>query len=168
MPISKFPLPPDLDSNFNEKNPFKVLFLGSLFSHLHKGAINDICKAISSLSRDGHPVIFNLYGQRVPVDFLSSEINGKSIKHHGEVPPADRFKIMHQHHAFVVPSTFDPDLANEYRYSIPTKLPELLASGRPTIIYGPDIMESYRFCNDNDCGFLIKNRSIEIISSEIP
>ncbi len=161
------PLSPDIDSSFNHENPFKVLFLGSLFSHLHKGAINDICKAISSLSREGYPVIFNLYGQRVPVDFLSSEIDGKSIKHHGEVPPADRFKIMHQHHAFVVPSTFDPDLANEYCYSIPTKLPELLASGRPTIIYGPASMESHRFCNDNNCGFLIKDRSIEMLQNTL-
>lgn len=161
------PLPSAINSNFNKKNPFKVLFLGSLFSHLHKGAINDICNAIISLNHDGHPVIFNLYGQRVPVNFLSSELENRSINHHGEVPPADRFNIMNQHHAFVVPSTFDPDLANEYCFSIPTKLPELLASGRPTIIYGPDIMESHRFCNDNDCGFLIKDRSIEILKNTL-
>ncbi len=165
--FKNLPLPPGTDSNFNQENPFKVLFLGSLFSHLHKGAINDICKAISSLNQDGHPVIFNLYGQRVPVNFLSSEIDGKSINHLGEVPPDDRFNIMNQHHVFVVPSSFDPDLANEYCFSIPTKLPELLASGRPTIIYGPDFMESHRFCNDNDCGFLIKDRSIEILKNTL-
>lgn len=151
------------DFKFNAHNPFKILFLGSLFSHLHEGAINDICKAAKELSKQGQPLVFNLYGQRVPSDFLNSEIDGKSVRHHGEVPAAKRFKIMEEHHVFVVPSTFDSDLANEYSFSIPTKLSELLASGRPTIIYGPDIMEAHRFCKDNDCGYLIDKRSVDML-----
>ena len=115
------------------------------------------------MSKQGQPLVFNLYGQRVPSDFLNSEIDGKSVRHHGEVPAAKRFKIMEEHHVFVVPSTFDSDLANEYSFSIPTKLSELLASGRPTIIYGPDIMEAHRFCKDNDCGYLIDQRSVDML-----
>jgi len=151
------------DFKFNAHNPFKILFLGSLFSHLHEGAINDICKATKELNKQGQPLIFNLYGQRVPSDFLNSEIDGKSVRHHGEVPAAKRFKIMEEHHVFVVPSTFDSDLANEYSFSIPTKLSELLASGRPTIIYGPDIMEAHRFCKDNECGYVIDKRSVDML-----
>lgn len=157
--------PRDADLIFSHKNPFKILFLGSLFSHLHEGAINDVCSAVSNLATDGFPIVFNLYGQRVPVSFLTDEIDGISIKHHGEVHPDERFKIMQQHHVFVVPATFNPELADEYRYSIPTKLPELLASGRPTLIYGPEAMESYRFCKDNDCGYLISERSIEVLKN---
>ena len=66
---------------------------------------------------------------------------------------------MQEHHVFVVPSAFDSNLADEYCFSIPTKLPELLASGRPTIVYGPDVMEAHRFCNDNRChGYLIDEK----------
>ena len=149
------------DFKFDAQNPLKILFLGSLFYHLHNGAINDICNAVKELRKLGHPLVFNIYGQRVPSDFLSVEIDGVSVRHHGEVPAAKRFKIMEEHHVFVVPSTFDSDLANEYSFSIPTKLSELLASGRPTIIYGPDIMEAHRFCKDNDCGYLVDIRSVE-------
>ena len=155
------PLPPVDHFNFNPNNPFKVLFLGSLFSHLHNSAINDICNAVRELRKRGHPFVFNLYGQRVPHDFLTDEIDGESVKHHGEIPVVERFKIMQEHHVFVVPSSFDSDLADEYCFSIPTKLPELLSSGRPTIVYGPKVMEAHRFCSDNGCGYVIDERSVE-------
>tara|TARA_B100002019_G_C21216506_1_gene572332 strand:- start:27 stop:1103 length:1077 start_codon:yes stop_codon:yes gene_type:complete len=155
------PLPPVDKFTFNKENPFKILFIGSLFSHLHKGAINDLCKVVTKLKKSGLSIIFNLYGQRVPYNFLTDEIDGDAVVHHGEVPTEDRFKIMQEHHAFVVPSAFDSNLANEYCFSIPTKLPELLASGRPTIVYGPNLMEAHRFCKDNECGYLIDQRSID-------
>ena len=90
--FNHLPLPPISDLKFNYENPFKILFLGSLFSHLHKGAINDICKAVKILDEGGIPIVFNLYGQRVPFDFLNEEINGQSIKHHGEVFLASALK----------------------------------------------------------------------------
>ena len=161
------PLPPIYDATFSKENPFKILFLGSLFSHLHKGAIDDICRAVAELKKNGHPLVFNLYGQRVPADFLAPEIDGESVVHHGEAPPSERFEIMQEHHAYVVPSTFDSNLADEYCFSIPTKLPELLASGRPTIVYGPSKMEAHRFCNDNKCGYLIDERSIDKIKASL-
>ncbi len=161
------PLPPVDDFTFNTKNPFKILFLGSLFSHLHIGAIHDLCNAVTELSNNGHPLVFNLYGQRVPSDFLTAEIDGESVVHHGEAPAAERFEIMQEHHVFVVPSAFDSDLADEYCFSIPTKLPELLASGRPTIVYGPDTMEAHRFCKDNGCGYLIDERSVDKIKASL-
>ena len=74
---------------------------------------------------------------------------------------------MNQHHIFVVPSTFNQKISEEYCFSIPTKLPELLASGRPTLVYGPEIMESHRFCKDNNCGYLINERSIEMLKDSL-
>ena len=62
---------------------------------------------------------------------------------------------------------FSKSIKNDYRYSIPTKLPELLLSGRPVIIYGPKEMEAYRYCNDNDCGNLIDEDSISSIKSSL-
>ena len=161
------PLPPVDDFTFNAENPFKILFLGSLFSYLHNGAINDLCNAVTELSDNGHSLVFNLYGQRVPSDFLTTEIDGKSVVHQGEVPTTERFEIMQEHHVFVVPSTFDSSVSAEYCFSIPTKLPELLASGRPTIIYGPDIMEAHRFCKDNGCGYVIDERSVNKLKAAL-
>ena len=86
---------------------------------MHNGAINDISNAVTELNRNGHPLVFNLYGQRVPSDFLTAEIDGESVVHHGEVPAAERFKIMQEHHVFVVPSAFDSNLADEHVSQFP-------------------------------------------------
>lgn len=152
---------------FSVNNPLKVLFLGSLFQSLHEGAIHDVCKAVRELYGEGYPIQFNLFGQRNPIDFLKSELENKVVIHKGEIDVNERFKIMEEHHLFIIPSSFDKNIANQYRYSIPTKLPELLASGRPTIIYGPSVMESHRFCEDNNCGILISERSIKLLKSKI-
>ena len=83
------------------------------------------------------------------------------------IPSEERFGIMSQNHCFVVPSSFAKKIKAEYKYSIPTKLPELLLSGRPVIIYGPKEMEAHRFCADEKCGILIDHDSISSLKSKL-
>ena len=157
------PLPKVKKFTFDSRNIFKVLFLGSLFKTLHNGAINDVCTAVSDLRAEGHNIVLNLVGQIVPSDLLTEEINGTSVVHQGLSSPENRFNIMAQHHVFVVPASFKDEIAAEYCYSIPTKLPELMTCGRPSIIYGPKSMESHRFCTEYKSGHLINERSINSI-----
>ena len=161
------PLVNKINFTFNESNPFNILFIGSLFETLHIGSINNICRAIDELNRENYSIIFNLYGQIVPKHFLKKELSSPNVIHHGTIPSKQRFEIMAQNHCFIVPSSFNESIKDEYRYSIPTKLPELLLSGRPVIIYGPKEMEAYRYCTENDCGTLIDQSSIPLIKSSL-
>ena len=61
---------------FNAQNPFKILFLGSLFSHLHNGAINDICNAVKEIEKAPIPLFLISTVKECPTDFLSVEIDG--------------------------------------------------------------------------------------------
>ena len=161
------PLTNKINFTFSESNPLKILFMGSLFETLHKGAINNICRAINELNDEGYSISFNLYGQIVPNTFLQEERTTPHINHHGTISPDERFNIMIQNHCFVVPSSFSKNIKAEYKYSIPTKLPELLLSGRPVIIHGPNEMEAHRFCYDEKCGILIDNNSISSLKSAL-
>ena len=156
-------LPPIASFIFNKKNPLKILFLGTLFYQLHNGAINDICKTVKILGRQGYPISLNIYGQSVPTNFLENEVDNKFIFKCGKVSQDQRYEVMKKHHVFIVPSSFDKRTSDHYRYSIPTKLPELLASGRPTIVYGPNVMEAHRFCLENKCGIIIDKNLISEI-----
>lgn len=157
---SFLPLSNTINCRFNDSNPLKILFIGSLFENLHSGTINNICRAIDELNSEGYSIIFNLYGQIVPKHFLQKEFSSPNVKHHGTIPSNQRFEIMAKNHCFIVPSSFNENITKEYRYSIPTKLPELLLSGRPLIIYGPKEMEAYRYCTENDCALLVDNNSV--------
>lgn len=161
------PLNNKINSTFSKSNPLNILFIGSLFETLHKGAINNFCKAITELNDEGYSISFNLYGQIVPNNFLKEERSTPNINHHGTISPDNRFNIMKQNHCFVVPSSFAKNIKAVYKYSIPTKLPELLLSGRPVIIHGPKEMEAHRFCDDEKCGILIDDNSISSLKSAI-
>ena len=161
------PLTNNLNSTFCESKPLKILFIGSLFESLHKGTINVFCKAVDELNDEGYFINFELYGQIVPKSFLKNELSSSNINHHGTIPTDERFSVMSQHHCFIIPSSFTNTVKNEYQYSIPTKLPELLLSGRPVIIYGPKEMEAYRYCFDNNCGNLIDDNSKSSIKTAL-
>jgi hypothetical protein len=161
------PLTNKINFTFCESNPLKILFIGSLFETLHKGTINTFCRAIDELNHEGYSIIFNLYGQRVPNSFLTKELFSPKVIHHGTIPSEERFSIMSDNHCFIIPSSFTRAIKEEYRYSIPTKLPELLLSGRPVIIHGPKEMEAHRFCNDKQCCILVDDNSISSLKSSI-
>ena len=164
---TSLPLPNRINCSFSESTPFKILFIGSLFDTLHQGTINNICTAIDELNNEGYPIRFNLYGQIVPNSFLTQELTSPHVHHHGSISSEQRFRIMSQNDCFIVPSSFNKVIKAEYRYSIPTKLPELLLSGRPVIIHGPKEMEAYRYCSENNCGILIDDNSIELLKLKI-
>ena len=161
------PLTNKIDTSFNKMNPLRLLFIGSLFETLHKGTINNICQVIDELNEEGYSIKFNLYGQIVPTSFLSKELTSSHVQHHGTIPTDERFNIMSENHCFIVPSSFNQNIIDDYRYSIPTKLPELLLSGRPVIIHGPKEMEAYRYCTENNCGIIIDEDSIITLKSKI-
>ena len=160
---TQLPLKPLSILKFNQDNPIKLLFIGSIFQSLHHGAIQDICSVVRELNSLGKPISLNFYGQVQPPGYLENEIDDVSILHHGKIDASDRFKVMQKHHVFIVPATFDKALSSNYCFSIPTKLPELLASGRPTVVYGPHCMEAYRYCKNLDSGILVDKNDMVLL-----
>ena len=146
---------------FNEKNPFNLCYLGGLFSHLHSDCIEDVFEAVGNLRKRCPRLEFHMYGQVNPKNFLLKQINGSGVIHHGIVMPLDKkYEIMEEAHCFIIPSSFNPKNHEDYRYSFPTKLPELIASGRPILSYGPSDTATNRFLKANNLGILLHQRSI--------
>jgi len=146
---------------FSEQNPFVLCFIGGLFSHLHGDCIEDLFEAVSQIRKKIPWIEFNLYGQRQPTDFLEDLIHSDGFTHHGIVMPLEKkFEIMEKAHCFVIPSSFKEEKHRHYRYSFPTKLPELIASGRPILSYGPKETATNRILETNNLGLRIHDRSV--------
>jgi len=149
-----------LPEPFSAQNPFVLCFIGSLFSNLHGDCIEDFFEAVSVI-RVKYPWIeFHLYGQRQPADFLEDLIQSDGFTHHGVVPINKKFDVMKKAHCFVIPSSFQEEKHQHYRYSFPTKLPELIASGRPILSYGPKETATNRILETNNLGLRIHHRSV--------
>ena len=146
---------------FSNKNPFILCFIGGLFSNLHGQCIEDLFEAVSEIRKKVPWFQFHLYGQRQPTDFLKDLIQEDGITHHGIVMPLNkRFEIMEKAHCFVIPSSFNDQKHSHYRYSFPTKLPELIASGRPILSYGPKETATNRILEASNIGLRLNERSV--------
>ena len=151
---------------FRIENPFRFCFLGGLFSNLHGDCIEDFFCAIKILRKKYNWVEFHLYGQKQPTDFLYEFLSQNGVKHHGIIMPLDKkFEIMEQAHCFVIPSSFNPNKHEDYKYSFPTKLPELIASGRPILSYGPADTSANRFLAQHHIGFQVNKRTVDDLVS---
>jgi len=147
--------------SFSEQNPFVLCFIGGLFSHLHGDCIEDIFEAVSQIRQKYPWIEFHIYGQRQPADFLEDLMRVDGFTHHGIVMPLEKkFEIMEKAHCFVIPSSFKEEKHRHYRYSFPTKLPELIASGRPILSYGPKETATNRILETNNLGIRIHDRSV--------
>ena len=123
------------------------------------GSFEDILNAVSKLNSEGIPIELHLYGERFPKSFLEREISQKGIIHHGLVMPLEKkYEIMKNADAFVIPSSFDHKINQDYQYSFPTKLTEFIASGKPVIYYGPNNTATSNFCK--------KHKGINVIDTK--
>ena len=146
---------------FSKQNPFVLCFIGGLFSHLHGDCIEDMFEAVSQIRKKIPWIELHLYGQRQPADFLKDLINSDGVTHHGIVMPLEKkFEIMEKAHCFIIPSSFKEEKHRQYRYSFPTKLPELIASGRPILSYAPYETATNRILETNNLGLRIHDRSV--------
>lgn len=147
---------------FSKKNPFVLCFIGGLFSYLHGDCIEDIFEAVSQIRKKIPYIEFHLYGQRQPTDFIEDLIQSDGFTHHGIIMPLEKkYQIMEHAHCFIVPSSFNERKHSHYRYSFPTKLPELISSGRPILSYGPRETATNRILEKNNLGLRINDRSVQ-------
>ena len=146
---------------FSEQKPFVLCFIGGLFSNLHGDCIEDLFEAVYQIRKKIPWIEFHLYGQRVPDQFLEDLVQSEGCKHHGIVMPLEKkFEIMEKAHCFVIPSSFKEEKHLHYRYSFPTKLPELIATGRPILSYGPKETATNRILETSNIGLRIHDRSV--------
>ncbi len=153
---------------FSEQKPFVLCFIGGLFSYLHGDCIEDLFEAVSLIRKKSPWIEFHLYGQRQPKHFLKDLIHSDGFTHHGIVMPLEkRFDIMEKAHCFVIPSSFMEEKNRHYRFSFPTKLPELIASGRPILSYGPKETATNRILEASNIGIRIHDRSVSKLVSAL-
>lgn len=163
-----FELKPPSITQFNNEKPFKLCFIGGLFSYLHGDCVEDIFEALTIIREERSYVEFHLYGQLQPISFLSDYLNLPGVIHHGIVMPLEKkYEIMEQSDCFVIPSSFNKQKHSDYRYSFPTKLPELLVSERPIVSYGPSGTATNNLLEKYELGQRLNQRSINKLVTTI-
>ena len=112
-------------------------YLGSIVPGQHFSAIEDIAAAVVELAGAGVPVRFEIWGGSWTRQHAETLTDGRAVVYCGRRRQADGFALLKSADLLVIPVSFDAAAFAKNRLSLPTKLAECLASGTPTLVYGP-------------------------------
>jgi glycosyltransferase involved in cell wall biosynthesis len=148
-------------------NVFVVRYLGSIVPCQQFGAIEDIAAAVRALGNAGMAIRFELCGGAWTRQHAETLTDGRSVVYRGEIGKAEGFELLRSADLLVIPVSFDRSLFSAVRLSLPTKLAECLASGTPTLVYGPAGTAPVEFCRRHDVGCVIDQRSPDRVAAYI-
>jgi glycosyltransferase involved in cell wall biosynthesis len=117
---------------------FTILYLGTVTKDKELYSLIDIRDIVLSLHEKGYPVRLVIYGPnqyRETVEKFLEHI--PVITHGGFFEPEQKQRILTQADLLLLPINFDQRSLAYIGYSFQTKVPEYMASGNPTLVYGP-------------------------------
>ena len=152
--------PPTRQKTKNDP-PIRIRFIGNLLHLQHFQSIEDIAGAVRQFNKIGNRrAVLEIFGGEYPEGCSHEILHKDEVIYHGRIDLEDRLKTLAGADLLVIPFTFSPSYFEEYRLSIPTKLPENLATGIPVLLYGPRGMAATDLCFETDLATVLTKRSI--------
>ena len=129
---------------------FKFLYTGGLHLGRYKGLhiIGEVIENVAA--RKGVKTEFSIYTSPENIKAYSDNFKDLANTRLIEAVPHSEIKQIFQNADFLVHTESEALVNNEFfKYSVSTKIPEYLASGRPTLFYGPQDIYLYKFLTDS-------------------
>lgn len=151
----------DLATKFNDEGPIRLRFVGNLLQLQHFHAIEDIAEAVVQFNQcSSRKMVLEIFGNEIPHGCTQPILQEGEVLFHGPIPLEQRMYTLADADVQVIPFTFAPEYFESYRLSIPTKLPENLATGIPVLLYGPRGMAATDLCIRHDLATVLHERSV--------
>nr|WP_281250316.1 tetratricopeptide repeat protein [Planktothrix tepida] len=144
----------------DERKTFKVRYVGGLSDEMNFYSISDLVEVVEKLA-DTLPVKLEIYTMK--------HWQEKAIKafakftattiYEANLSQEDYYQLLKSADALIVAYNFDFNSIVYTKYSIANKLPECLASGVPTIVYGPLEVATVEYAAQTNCVQLVTERN---------
>lgn len=138
---------------------FVVRYIGSLLREQHWHAIEDFVDAVKIVNREGHRVRFEIFCDKWTERLAEELADGDQIVYAGFAAKPRNYELLKSADLLLLPVTFSTQFLQGYRFSMPTKLCEYLASGTPTLVYGPRGPAVVEFCVRHSVAIVQTTRS---------
>lgn len=128
----------------------RFLYTGGLHLGRYKGLhiIGEVIENVAA--RKGVKTEFSIYTSPENIKAYSDNFKDLANTRLIEAVPHSEIKQVFQNADFLVHTESEALVNNEFfKYSVSTKIPEYLASGRPTLFYGPQDIYLYKFLTDS-------------------
>jgi glycosyltransferase involved in cell wall biosynthesis len=137
-----------------------VRYIGSLLREQHWHAIEDFVEAVRHVNRNGQRVRFEIYCDKWTGRLAEELADGEHVVYAGFAAKPRNYQLLQSADLLFLPVTFSEEHLERYRFSMPTKLCEYLASGTPTLVYGPRGPAVVELCVRNNVALVQSERSV--------
>ena len=141
-PVLSLPMPVELRAyqtssrtQWAAGNPFRLRYGGRVGWSIRE-SLADIAGAVHSLRREGANMVFDIVTfQSEQVPAACRTLDGVSVSLPGPITELPRMQAASD--VLIICYDFDSESFRQARFSMPSKLPECMASGTPILVYGP-------------------------------
>jgi len=116
-----------------------------------------IGKTLKKMEIPGIPKELQVYSGETDPKMLQGLTPENGICFHGAVEREQAGEILRGALAAIHVESFDPSLYSRLRFSVSTKIPQILANGPCLIAYGPKGIASMEYLLENQCAYTITN-----------
>lgn len=138
---------------------FKFLYLGNLGLNRHKPLI-ELAHSINSNQLAGNDSYIHVYSSEKRKRILKAFSKEPGIIFHGEVGKSEVDKIIQKSEYVLHVESFRKKEIEKIRYSISTKIPDLLASNSNILVYGPRNVASVDYLANSNAAIILSKDNL--------
>lgn len=117
---------------------FQVVYLGALSEDNQVHSLREIALAVGALAQRGVKIRLTVYTGDIYLGHYRQYLEGvPGVAHGGAVPRERLCATLASADLLALPVNFDARSLAMIQYSMPTKVPEYMASGTPVLVYAP-------------------------------
>lgn len=147
----------------NPGEPFQIFYGGAVLPFAQLQSIIDVCEATACLNDQGMPVRFDIFCPPAMTDPHRKKLLTCDAVHlHPPLPRReDYLATLHNADLLLLPVNFSDETIKFIRYSMPTKVPEMMQSGVPVLVYGPTGVAQVDYACEHGWGYPVSERGVE-------
>lgn len=138
---------------------FDVVYLGALAENNQVHSLRDVALVIASMAEEGVAVALTVHtGDAYLGHYEQYLARLTGVSHGGRVAREDLCATLATADLLVVPVNFDEQSLAMIQYSMPTKVPEYMASATPVLVYAPGHVPAAAYAREEGWGSVVDER----------
>lgn len=140
--------------------PARLLYSGALLPFAQADAVVETAQTVDRLAAEGMEIAFDIHCPAAHAAAYRARLEGLRAVHLRPQFAAwdDYVAAVAAADMLLLPVNFDPTSMRYIRYSMPTKVPEYLASGTPVLVYGPAGVAQVEYARRDGWGLAVTAR----------
>lgn len=143
---------------------FRVVYMGALTDNMQVHSLRDVAGVVASMAQQGIDISLTVYTGAIFRDYYRQYFDGLlAVAHGGTVAREDLCACLATADLLILPVNFDRKSLTLARYSMPTKVPEYMASGTPVLVYAPAVVPASQYARQEGWGYIVDQKDTGLL-----